>query len=138
MKDQNLFDVILNPNTLVGSDGLTRALNEKGHPRAYATMPRAINYYVRENKIMSLEKMINRMTGLTAQRLGFKSKGVIADGYDADLLVIDWDNFYDRASFVHPCELTDGIDYVFVNGEIVWHDKQFTGATPGKVIFHNT
>ena len=137
MKDQNLFDVITDPNTIVGSDGLTRALNEKGHPRAYATMPRAINYFVRENGVMSLEAIINKMTGLTAQRLGFKSKGILAEGYDADILVIDYDNFYDRATYVSPCELTDGIDYVIVNGEIVWHDKQFTGATPGKIIPHN-
>lgn len=137
MKDQNLFDVISNPNVLVGSDGLTRALNEKGHPRAYATMPRAINYFVRENQIMSLEAIINKMTGLTAQRLGFKSKGILAEGYDADILVLDYDHFYDRATYVSPCELTDGIDYVVVNGVIVWHDKQFTGAAPGKVIPHN-
>lgn len=136
MKDQNLFDVILNPNAIVGSDGLTRALNEKSHPRAYATMPRAINYFYRENNVMTLEQIINKMTGLTAERLHFTTKGVIADGYDADLLVIDWDNFYDRATYVNSCELTDGIDYVIVNGEVVWHDKQFTGAFPGKVVPH--
>lgn len=136
MKDENLFDVILNENAIVGSDGLTRALNEKSHPRAYGTMPRAINYYVRENHIMSLEAMINKMTGETAKRLHFRSKGIIADGYDADILVIDWDNFYDRATYVNSCELTDGIDYVIVNGEVVWHDKQFTGRFPGRVIRH--
>ena len=137
MKDENLFTVIKNPNTIVGSDGLTRAGNEKGHPRAYGTMPRAINYYVRENNVMSLETMIYKMTGLPARRLGFRSKGILKEGYDADLLILDYDHFYDRATYVEPCALTDGIEYVFVNGEVVWHNKQFTGATPGKVISHN-
>jgi len=138
MSDQNLFDVIHNPNVVVGSDGLTRAMNEKGHPRAYGTMPRAVNYFVRENSVMSLEQMIHKMTGLTAQRLGFLTKGIIKTGYDADLLILDYERFYDKATYVDPCALTDGIEYVFVNGVVVWHEKQFTNECPGKMIPHST
>ena len=138
LNQQNLFDVILNENTVVGTDGLTYAIDERSHPRAYGTMPRAINYYVRENKLLSLEKMIHKMTGLPACRLGFKSKGFIRCGYDADILIIDWDSFFDNATFSNPCALTDGLDYVIVNGEVVWHEKRFSGLTPGKIILHNT
>lgn len=137
MCEKDVFDIAKAPNTIVGSDGLTRAANEKGHPRAYATFPRAINYYVRENQIMSLEECINRMTGLSAERLKIKNKGVLKDGYDVDVLVIDYDKFYDRATYTDSNLLTDGIDYVIVNGEIVYHDKQLTGKHSGKFIQNN-
>ena len=137
MSDQNLFDVVRNPNVVIGSDGLVRKMNEKGHPRAFGTMPHAINYFVRENHTLTLEKMIYKMTGLPAQRLGFHTKGILKPGYDADLLIMDYEHFIDHADYINPCNLTDGLEYVFVNGEVVWHEKKLTEARPGKMIPHN-
>lgn len=136
MEEQGVFDIIKAPNTIVGTDGLTRTAGEKSHPRAYGSFPHALNYFVKQNSIISLEEMINKMTGLTAERLGFKTKGLLKDGYDADMLVIDYENLKDNASYTEPCNLTEGIDYVIVNGKIVWEDNDFTGVYPGVVIKH--
>ena len=77
------------------------------------------------------------MTGQTAEYLLVKNKGFIRQGYDADLLIFDYDRLQDTATYSNPNSVTEGIDYVFVNGELVYHDKQFTGAAPGRMIRHN-
>lgn len=137
MCDEDVFEIALAPNTVVGSDGLTRAPGEKGHPRAYGTFPRAICYYVKENGIMTLEEVIRRMTSMPAERVGLKSKGVIKNGFDADIVIFDYDKLEDKASYTNSCLLTEGIEYVIVNGQVVYKDKKFTGSTPGKVIRHS-
>ena len=137
MTDENLFAVIRNPNVVVGSDGLIRSGEDRTHPRAYGTCPRAINYFVKENHILTLEEMIRKMTSLPAQRLGFASKGVIREGYDADLVVFDYEKLEDTATYLSPIGLTKGIDFVIVNGQLVWQDGNFTGNFPGKIIPHN-
>ena len=109
MCDEDVFDIALAPNTVVGTDGLARSLQEKGHPRAYATFPHAIHYFVKEHHIMSLEEMIHRMTGLPAQRFHLPTKGVLANGMDADLLVIDYDQFQDMATYTDSNALTQGL-----------------------------
>ena len=83
---------------------------------------------------MSLEAMIRKMTSLTAEKLNLKTKGLVKDGYDADLVIFDYNTIYDTADYVHSYLLADGIDYVIVGGEIVYHDKKLTGAMPGKTI----
>lgn len=136
MCDEDVFEIALAPNTIVGTDGLTRSAGEKGHPRAYGSFPRAINYYVKENGVMTLEQCIRKMTSLTAARLGLKKKGVIAPGYDADLVVFNPDNLMDKATYSDSCAITEGMDYVIVNGEVVYKDQQFTGVYPGRFIPH--
>ena len=137
MCDEDVCEIIQDPYCVVGSDGLTRSWKEKGHPRASGTFPHAITYFVKEKKIMSLEEIIHKMTGQTAEYLLVKNKGFIRQGYDADLLVFDYDRLQDTATYSNPNSVTEGIDYVFVNGELVYHDKQFTGAAPGRMIRHN-
>ena len=77
------------------------------------------------------------MTGLTAEYLLVKNKGVIKEGYDADLVILDYDNLHDTATYSNSNSLTEGIDYVIVGGEVVYHDMKLTGKYPGKVIRHN-
>ena len=76
------------------------------------------------------------MTGLTAEYLLVKNKGLIREGYDADLLIFDYDRLQDTATYSNSNSITEGIDYVFVGGEVVWHDKEFTGRTPGRILGH--
>lgn len=137
MCDEDVCEIILDPYCIVGSDGLTRSWSEKGHPRASGTFPHAITYFVKEKGIMTLEQVIHKMTGLTAEYLLIKNKGLIRDGYDADLLIFDYDRLQDTATYSNSNSITEGIDYVFVNGQLVYHDKQFTGVTPGRMIRHN-
>ena len=77
------------------------------------------------------------MTGLTADYLRIKNKGFIREGYDADLVIFDFDRLQDTATYSNSNSITEGIDYVFVNGVLVYKDKQFTGAAPGKLLRHN-
>ena len=137
MCDEDVCEIIQSPYCVVGTDGITRAWHEKGHPRATATFPRAINYFVKERGILTLEQMIHKMTGLPAQRLLVKNKGLIREGYDADLVLFDFDRLRDTATYSNPNSLTEGIDYVFVNGQIVYQDKELTGRYSGKMIRHN-
>lgn len=137
MGEEDVFRIIQNDFVIVGSDGIVKSGEDKAHPRAYATFPRAICYFVKENKLMSLEKMVRKMTGLTADIHYLHTKGYVKDGYDADLVVIDYDNLKDTADFVNPNALADGIDYVINAGEVIYHDKKLTGAMPGKSIYFN-
>lgn len=137
MCDEDVCEIIQDPYCIVGSDGLTRSWKEKGHPRASGTFPHAITYFVKEKKILSLEQIVHKMTGLTAEYLLVKNKGFIREGYDADILIFDYDRLQDTATYSHSNSITEGIDYVFVNGQLVYHDKTFTGAMPGKMLRHN-
>ncbi len=137
MCDEDVCEIIQDPYCVVGSDGLTRSWKEKGHPRASGTFPHAITYFVKEKGIMSLEEIIHKMTGQTAEYLLVKNKGFVREGYDADLVIFDYDRLQDTATYSNSNSITEGIDYVFVNGELVYHDKKFTGAMPGKMIRHN-
>lgn len=137
MCDEDVCEIIQDPYCIIGSDALTRTWKEKGHPRASATFPHAINYFVKEKGILTLEQAIHKMTGLTAEYLLIRNKGVIKEGYDADLVIFDFDRLQDTATYANSNSLTEGIDYVFVGGELVYHDKEFTGRYPGRMLRHN-
>ena len=76
------------------------------------------------------------MTGLTAERLLVPNKGLLKDGYDADVLILDYENLRDLSTYDDPNRLTEGMDYVFVNGKLVYHNLKFTGIFAGEVIRH--
>ncbi len=137
MCDEDVCAIIQDPYCIVGSDGLTRSWTEKGHPRGSATFPHAINYFVKEKGILTLEQAIHKMTGLTAEYLLVKNKGLIKEGYDADLVVFDYDRLKDTATYSNSNSKTEGIDYVFVGGEVVYKDMGFTGRYPGRMIRHS-
>ncbi len=137
MCDEDVCEIIKDPYCVVGSDGLTRSWNEKGHPRSAAAFPHAITYFVKEKGVLTLEECIHKMTGLTADYLLVKNKGIIKEGYDADLVVFDYDNLRDTATYSNSNSITEGIEYVIVGGEIVYHNLKLTGKYPGKVIRYN-
>lgn len=137
MDEQDVFNIIRDPSVVPGTDGIVKSEKERAHPRAYGTMPRAINYFVKEQKLFTLEEMIHKMTQLPAQLEMIDGKGVIADGMDADLVLFNYDTIRDTADFLESSRLADGIEYVIVGGQVVYHDKQLTGATPGKVVLHH-
>ena len=134
MCEEDQCDVIRSPYCVVGTDGCSHTWAEAGHPRASSSFPRAICYYVKEKKILTLEEMIHKMTGLPADRLNVENKGLLKDGYDADLVIFDYDRLRDMGTFVNAHQKPEGIDYVIVNGEIVYRDMEFTGVYSGKGI----
>jgi len=134
MCEADVCEIIQDPFCIVGSDGVTRSWKEKGHPRACGTFPHVITHFVREKGILTLEQAVRKMTGQTAEYLRIKNKGFIRQGYDADLLIFDENRLRDTATYTHSNSLTEGIDYVYVNGRLVYHNKTFTGCCPGRVL----
>ena len=107
---------------------------EHPHPRAYGTFPRVIRKYVREDKLLSLEEAIRKMSSLPAQKMRLADRGVVKAGMWADLVVFDAATVTDKATFAQPNQLSVGMDYVLVNGVPVIAAGKATGARPGKVL----
>ena len=134
----NLEKIYTRPYCMVGSDSSARAdygpLKEgKPHPRAFGTFPRFWHDFSGPGRL-SREEAVRRMTGLPAEKLGLKDRGVIKAGAAADLVVFDPDRLQDRATYQDPRRYPDGIDYVIVNGEIVVDSGRHTGRLPGMVL----
>jgi len=104
------------------------------HPRAYGSFTRILGHYVRGEKIMSLEEAIRKASSLPAQTLGIRDRGLLREGFFADIVIFDPETVIDRATFERPHQYSTGIDYVFVNGKIVVDQGTITEARPGKVL----
>lgn len=104
------------------------------HPRAYGTYPRVLAKYVREERLLTLEDAVRKMSGAVAARLGLRDRGLLRPGYYADVVVFDPQTIMDRATFAEPHQLSTGIRDVWVNGARVIRDGQHTGTTPGHIV----
>jgi dihydroorotase/N-acyl-D-amino-acid deacylase len=104
------------------------------HPRAYGTFPRILAKYVREEKVLTLEDAIRKFSALPAQRMRLTDRGVLKAGMWADVVIFDAATVRDRATFDNPNQLSEGMDYVLVNGVPVIDQGKMTGALPGKVL----
>jgi N-acyl-D-amino-acid deacylase len=107
---------------------------EHPHPRAYGTFPRILRKYVREEKALTLEDAIRKFSALPAQRLRLTDRGVLKAGMWADVVVFDPATVRDLATFDNPNQLSEGMEYVLVNGAPVIEQGKMTGALPGKVV----
>ena len=104
------------------------------HPRAYGTFPRILAKYVREEKVLTLEDAIRKFSALPAQRMRLTDRGVLKAGMWADVVIVDPATVRDRATFDNPNQLSEGMEYVLVNGVPVIDQGKMTGALPGKVL----
>jgi N-acyl-D-aspartate/D-glutamate deacylase len=127
------------PWVSIGSDG--SALATSGplhtgvpHPRNFGTFPRVLGKYVREERTITLEQAVWKMSGLTAKQLHIGDRGLIKDGLAADLVIFDPTTVADRATFTDPFQYPVGIHTVIVNGRLVLDNDRHTGARPGVVI----
>jgi dihydroorotase/N-acyl-D-amino-acid deacylase len=107
---------------------------ERNHPRSWGSMPRILGRYVREEKLLTLEEAIRKMTSLPATRMGLKDRGQVRPGFLADLVVFDPDTIIDRSTYVNPWQYSAGIPYVAVNGQLVVDDGKITDARPGRIL----
>jgi dihydroorotase/N-acyl-D-amino-acid deacylase len=107
---------------------------EHPHPRAYGTFPRVLRMYVREEKKLTLEEAIRKFSALPAQRVRLADRGVLKQGMWADVVVFDPDTIRDLATFDNPNQLSQGMEYVLVNGVAVIEEGKMTGKLPGKVL----
>ena len=104
------------------------------HPRLRATFPRVLGRYVREKKITSLPEMIRRMTSLPAKVYKLSSKGLLREGYDADICIFDAEKIIDKATFTDCTKGAEGLDYVIVGGKIAAQDAVYNGTKNAKFI----
>jgi dihydroorotase/N-acyl-D-amino-acid deacylase len=107
---------------------------EHPHPRAYGTFPRILRKYVREENKLTLEDAIRKFSALSAQRMRLTDRGVLKAGLCADIVIFDPATIHDVATFENPNQLSQGMEYVLVNGVLVIDQSKMTGALPGKVL----
>jgi N-acyl-D-amino-acid deacylase len=138
MCEENLRLQLAQPWVKISSDagGLDPATQTTPvHPRAYGTYPRVLGKYVRDERILTLEDAIRKMTGAVAERLRVRDRGQVREGFFADLVLFDPATITDHATFTDPHQLSTGVEWVFVNGTPVVKDGAHTSATPGKALF---
>jgi dihydroorotase/N-acyl-D-amino-acid deacylase len=129
--------ILTHPRVMVASDGrLSRPGDGHPHPRAYGTFPRVLGRYVREERALSLEAAVHKMTGMPARRLGLEDRGVLRAGAAADVVVFDPARVADRATFEAPHQYATGIDLVLVNGVPAVDGGRFTNSRGGRVLRH--
>lgn len=119
------------------SSDAVEIINGNTHPRTYNAFPRVIARWVREKKIVTLEEMIRKMTSLPAKILELEDRGLLKEGYKADIVVFDENVIKDKGTLENGREPPEGIDYVIINGEITLINGKHTGALNGKILKHN-
>lgn len=139
ISESNVKKMIALPYVSISSDAASIPAEEpytkeSTHPRAYGSFARLLSQYVREEKIMTFQEAIRRMTSLPASNLKLQKRGLLKVGYYADVVVIDPDNIKDKATFDKPHQYAEGVNHVFVNGVQVLQDGNHTGAMPGRAI----
>ena len=128
---------LVQPWVAFGSDSgaVVEAMKEYGgHPRAYATFSRVLARYVREEKLLTLEEAVRKMTSLAASRAGLKDRGVLREGMKADVVVFDPAKVQDRSTYEDPHHFSEGVSHVIVNGTPVLQGGAMTGKLPGRVL----
>jgi N-acyl-D-amino-acid deacylase len=132
MSEDDVKRIMQEPFTMIASDSGVRQSDESvPHPRGYGNNARVLGHYVRELKLISLEDAVRKMTSLPAQTFGFRDRGMIREGFAADMVIFDENTIIDRATFDKPHQFPTGISYVIVNGELVLGSNQMTDARPG-------
>lgn len=137
MSDDNVARMIARPWVVIGSDAGgydPDTTTELVHPRSYGTFPRVLGKYARDDKVLTLEDAVRKMTWSTAQILGLRERGLLKEGMFADVVVFDPATIADVATFEKPHQNSIGVRDVFVNGVAVWKDGKHTGATPGRAL----
>ena len=134
MAEEDVEAVMRFPRTMICTDS-RGAAPKQHHPRLRGSFPRALGVYVRERKVLSWEEMLHRMTGMPAAFFGLTGKGLLKEGYDADICVFDPETIRDGCDFVDCHRRAEGLNYVLVAGQIVAENAVHTGKTPGRVIF---
>lgn len=139
MSEDDMKAALKSPFVSICTDSGARATDgplagSKSHPRGWGTYPRILGRYVREEKLMPLELAIHKMTGLPASNVGLKQRGLLRQGYFADVTIFDPKTVIDRATFEEPNQYPVGINYVIVNGQIEVDNGQRTPVNSGRVL----
>jgi N-acyl-D-aspartate/D-glutamate deacylase len=139
MSEEDVRTILAAPFVAIGSDGTSLAPygvtgQGKPHPRFYGTFARVLGPYVRDARVLTLPEAVRKMTGAAAAMLGLTRRGVVREGWAADLTVFDPAAIADRATYDDPHRYAAGVRTVVVNGAVVVDDGEHTGALPGRVL----
>lgn len=132
MAEADMRAILSHDCCMIGSDGLPH--DKRPHPRLWGTFPRVLGHYARDEKLISLEAAVHKMTGLTADTFGLKDRGRIAPGLKADITVFDADAIIDEATYEAPNRPAKGIAHVLVNGQLSWSQGAPTGPRGGRFL----
>lgn len=138
MQEDDVQNIMRQPFTMIASDSGVRRFGEGvPHPRGYGNNARILGHYVRELKLITLEDAIRKMTSLPAQTFGLRDRGLVREGYAADLVIFDDAKIIDKATFDQPHQYAEGFSDVIVNGQIVFDGTRMTNAMPGQALYGN-
>lgn len=139
MSEENVKKQIVLPYMSFGSDAASVApeepfINYKPHPRTYGNFARLLGKYVRDEKVVSLQEAVYKLTSLSANKLKIKKRGLLKPGYFADVVAFDPDAIKDNATFDDPHQFAEGVLHVWVNGMLVLKEGEHTNARPGRFV----
>ncbi len=132
ISEQDMRRILMHPATMIGSDGLPN--DPRPHPRLWGTFPRVLGRYSREEKLIPLAEAVHKMTGMPAQRFGLAQRGMIREGFAADLVLFDPGKIIDIATFSDPVRPAEGIMKVWVNGILSYKVEGATGQRAGRFL----
>ncbi len=137
--EDDLIEAMKHSNTCVVTDGYNTAPEDgKTHPRSVGAFPRLLGYYARERGIISMQEAVRKMTSLPAERLRLSDRGLLMPGYWADMVIFDIGRVTDRATYDDPWQYPEGIQAVFVNGEMAAQCGELTGRRHGMPLYHRS
>lgn len=135
MSDQDVKAIMQYPFNMFASDASIRVYGSGNpHPRGYGTNARVLSKYVRDEKVISLEEAIRRMTSLPAQKFQLKDRGLLREGFAADIAVFDEKTVQDQSTYNKPHQYSVGFKYIIVNGVLTVEEEKHTGARAGKIL----
>ncbi len=132
ISENDMRRILRHPATMIGSDGLPN--DPRPHPRLWGTFPRVLGPYCRDEKLFSLPEAVHKMTGMPAQRFGLSQRGLIREGYYADLVLFDPGRITDTATYADPVRPAVGIERVWVNGALSYTDQGTTNRRDGRFL----
>jgi N-acyl-D-amino-acid deacylase len=136
MSEEDIKRIMKYPFNMFASDASIRVLNAgMPHPRGYGTNARVLAKYVREEKVLSLEEAVRRMTSLPAQKFQLKDRGLLREGYAADILIFNESEVKDLSTFDKPHAYAAGFHFVIVNGEVTVDNEKHNGTRAGKALY---
>lgn len=136
MSEDDVKNIMQYPFNMFASDASIRVFNQGApHPRGYGTNARVLRHYVRDEKIISLEEAVRRMTSLPAQKFGLKDRGLLREGFAADILIFNEKEVSDLSTFEKPHAYSKGFQYVLVNGKVVVDQGKHNGTRSGQTLF---
>jgi dihydroorotase/N-acyl-D-amino-acid deacylase len=136
ISEDDLRRILRHPATMIASDGEVPIFGQASpHPRSYGTFARVLGRYVRDEKVITLEDAIRKMSAFPAQRIGLADRGVLREGLKADIAIFNPETVRDLATFEQPHQYAEGVAVVIINGQVAFENGRMTAARPGRVLY---